>query len=140
VRHADERDCAELVALVKHLGYHAAEEQIRTRLGDVLAADGHHVLVAVKADEVVGFLHCFKRPAIEKGSELVVQAMVVSPDHRNRGVATMMLGAAQSLASASGCDALTLHSRHDREPAHRFYTGHGFTVVASSELFRKTLP
>ena len=105
----------------------------------MLSCDGHHVFVAVKSDQTIGFLHCFKRTAIEKGPELVIQAIAVTPRHRNKGAATMMLGAAESLASTLGCDAVALHARRDRDAAHRFYTGRGYTVAASSSLFRKSV-
>jgi len=66
----------------------------------------------------------------------IIEAVVVLPSHRRRGVARSMLKLALTDASDSGCDKVQLlsHKRHRDDGAHALYAGLGF--VAEAEGFR----
>lgn len=67
---------------------------------------------------------------------LFIEAVVVAPGHRRRGIASAMLRRVLDDARAAGCDKVQLlaHKRHAFDGAHRLYRGLGF--VAEAEGFR----
>jgi GNAT superfamily N-acetyltransferase len=131
--YADTRRTGELLA---QLGYELPSEELATRLAHVLAAsDHHHVAVAEVDEKVVGLLHVYERPALEKPCEAVVQAMVVDAPQRGRGVGTALMQHAEAWARQRGLGSVALATRH----AASFYAQLGYGKVASSDLMRKSL-
>jgi GNAT superfamily N-acetyltransferase len=65
-----------------------------------------------------------------------IEAVVVVPEARRRGVARSILDVALAQAHNAGCDKIQLlsHKRHTADGAHSLYTGLGF--VAEAEGFR----
>ena len=88
---------------------------------------------------MVGFLHIFGRPALEKPPEAVLQAMAVNSASRRSGIGQKLVAKAEAWAVVSGYSSIVLSSQIDRADAHAFYTGLGFERAATSHLFRKTL-
>ncbi|HEX8802759.1 MAG TPA: GNAT family N-acetyltransferase [Acidimicrobiales bacterium] len=68
-----------------------------------------------------------------------IEAVVVVPAHRRRGVATAVLRRALADAAEGGCDKVQLlsHKRHATDGAHALYTSLGFS--AEAEGFRRYL-
>lgn len=58
--------------------------------------------------------------------EAIVDAVVVAPEWRGRGIGAEMMHEAQRLAARAGCYKLALSSNSKREDAHRFYRRLGF--------------
>lgn len=84
---------------------------------------------AVRGDEVVGCLSMFVFPVLSHGlaHEAIVEAVVVRPGHRGRGLGRAMMQAAMAMAAEKGAYKLALSSNLRRLDAHRFYEGMGFT-------------
>ena len=87
VRDARPADVSAVHRLIGQLADPADEAAFRARFERVLATDDHRIIVAEVEAEVVGVLHMFERPALEKPCEAVVQALVVDSDARSSGVA-----------------------------------------------------
>jgi len=79
------------------------------------------------------------RPALDKPSEAVVQALVVDQTCRGEGVGRGMMAAAESWAMDRGYTSIALASEVGRFAAHAFYQHLGYQRVATSNLFRKNL-
>jgi hypothetical protein len=77
LRDAAEADFTAVRRLLGQLGYAPDEAEFRRRFDSVRATDGHRIIVAEDGGAVVGVLHVFERPALDKGCEAVVQALVV---------------------------------------------------------------
>jgi ribosomal protein S18 acetylase RimI-like enzyme len=77
----------------------------------------------------------FRRPALEKPCEAIVQALVTDAGVRGRGLGNALMRLAEEWASARGLESIALHTRK----AQAFYEGLGYNRVASSDLMRKTL-
>ena len=121
--------------LLKQLGYEIAIAALDGRIERVLAAADHHVAVAEEGGRVVGLLHVFERPALEKPCEAVVQALVVDAKVRGRGIGKALMESAEAWARARGLASVALSTRH----AKIFYTRLGYGKVATSDLMRKAL-
>jgi len=123
--------------LIGQLGYVLDESGFRTRLQRVLATPGHRVIVAEDGAAVVGALHVFERPALDKGCEAVVQALVVDERWRGHGVGEALMREAEVWAVRRGLDATSLYTRIDRERARAFYERIGYRLKATSHLMSR---
>ncbi len=121
--------------LLRQLGYEVAADELISRLARVRAAADHNVVVAEQGECVVGLLHVFERPALEKPCEAVVQALVVDAKLRGQGIGKALMDAAEAWARARGLGSIALHTRH----AQAFYGRLGYVNVSTSDLMRKTV-
>ena len=69
------------------------------------------MIVAEEGGAAVGVLHVFERPALDKGCEAVVQAMVVDDACRSHGVGVALIRAAEAWAVGRGLGATALYTR-----------------------------
>jgi hypothetical protein len=74
VRTIAESDIAAATVLIGQLGYEMPQHEFTRRLTAVLAQADHHVWVYEDGGRVVGLLHAFFRPALDKPPEVMVQA------------------------------------------------------------------
>jgi ribosomal protein S18 acetylase RimI-like enzyme len=98
----------------------------------VLATDDHRIIVAEVEGKVVGVLHMFERPALEKPCEAMVQALVVDSEARSSGVGEALMREAEAWAQSRKLPAVSLYSRVDRKRAHAFYERIGYRIKATS--------
>ena len=63
--------------LLAQLGYDLEEAEVRRRYEAVSKATDHALLVTDQDGAVIGLLHLYVRPALDKPPEVVVQALVV---------------------------------------------------------------
>jgi N-acetylglutamate synthase-like GNAT family acetyltransferase len=92
IRPLQRSDIAVAKDLLKQLGYDMPADELLLRLRCVLAANGHYAACAEHDGRVVGLVHVFERPALEKPSEAVVQALVVDNEARGKGVGRTLMG------------------------------------------------
>jgi len=78
--------------------------------------------------EPVGTFSLLVFPTLAHGGafEALVEAVVVAPEWRGRGIGGAMMAEAMRLAAEAGCYKLMLSSNLKREDAHRFYRSLGF--------------
>jgi GNAT superfamily N-acetyltransferase len=120
--------------LLGQLGYAPDEPEFRRRFDGVRATAGHRIIVAEENGAVVGVLHVFERPALDKGSEAVVQALVVDDTVRSRGVGEALMHEAETWAAGRGLPATSLYTSITRDRAHAFYERLGYRIKGTSHL------
>ena len=125
--------------LLAQLGYELAEAEVRRRYEMVVKAPGHTLLVAEQDGGVIGLLHLYVRPALDKPPEVIVQALVVDEAARGRGVGRMLMEVAERWAGQRGFMSVALTSHVARAEAHAFYERLGYRIEATSHLMRKKL-
>jgi len=86
IRDARPADLPVIRRLIGQLADVPDEAEFRTRFERVSAVPGHRIIVAEMDSEIVGVLHVFERPALEKPCEAIVQALVI--DGEGRGCST----------------------------------------------------
>ena len=98
------------------------------------ATTGLSVYVAEVEDAVVGTASAIVMPNLTYrcAPTLFVEAVVVRPSHRRRGIASAMLRRILSDARSAGCNKVQLlsHKRHASDGAHRLYSSVGFEPEA----------
>jgi GNAT superfamily N-acetyltransferase len=133
----DDSRCLNLLA---QLGYELECPETERRFLAVAAFPGHSLLVAESEKPIVGLLHVYARPALEKPPEAVVQAVVVDRSFRGSGSGKAFMAAAERWACDRGYRSVSLSSNVARGEAHAFYEAIGYRRFASSHFFRKELP
>ncbi|MCX4779595.1 GNAT family N-acetyltransferase [Streptomyces sp. NBC_01264] len=96
-----------------------------------LTNDPHqHVVVAVRADRVVGTLQLTIVPGLSrKGStRSIIEGVRVHADERGSGLGTQFIEWAIEQSRAENCQLVQLTSDVTRTDAHRFYERLGFTA------------
>ncbi len=134
VRDARPADVAAVHRLIGQLADAPDEAEFRVRYERVLAASDHRMIVAELGGEVVGVLHVFERPALEKPCEAVVQALVVDDDRRSAGIGEALMREAETWAATRKLGSTALYTRIDRDRARRFYERLGFRLKGTSHL------
>jgi ribosomal protein S18 acetylase RimI-like enzyme len=132
VRDARPADLSAVHRLIGQLADAPDEAAFRARFERVLVNDDHRVVVAEVEDKVVGVLHMFERPALEKPCEAVVQALVVDSEVRSSGVGEALMREAEAWAQIRKLPSVSLYSRVDRKRAHAFYERIGYRIKATS--------
>jgi GNAT superfamily N-acetyltransferase len=100
-------------------------------IGEVLTAWSQHaraeILVAEIGGELAGLAAVSAQPHLaHPGNSARLVGLVVAESHRRRGVATVLLDAAEQQARTWGCDRMELTSSLTRDAAHRFYPARGY--------------
>jgi ribosomal protein S18 acetylase RimI-like enzyme len=139
VRDARPADVSAVHRLIGQLADSADEAAFRARFERVLATDDHRIVVAEVEGKVVGVLHVFERPALEKPCEAIVQALVVDSEARSSGVGEVLMREAEAWASDRKLPSVSLYSRADRKRAHAFYERIGYRVKATSVRMDRSL-
>jgi GNAT superfamily N-acetyltransferase len=134
LRDAEQRDFAAVRRLLGQLGYAPDEAEFRRRFDSVMAAAGHRIIVAEEDGAVAGVLHVFERPALDKGCEAVIQALVVDDAMRGRGVGEALMRETETWASGRGLGAISLYTNVSRDRARAFYERIGYRLKATSHL------
>ena len=139
VRDLQPADLLAAAILLDQLGYALGGEEVRARFDRLLSAPGHRARVAELDGQVVGLLHVFERPALEKPCEAVVQSLVVDANCRGSGVGAALMADAEAWARARGLSSVALYTNIRRDPAHAFYKRIGYAQDSTSHFMRRDL-
>jgi GNAT superfamily N-acetyltransferase len=139
VRLATPDDVERIAQLCGHLGYPSTGAQIKRRLAQLLAEDGHAVSVAHQADaQLQGWVHVYRCYLLHADAEAQIGALVVDAAARRAGTGQRLLQAAEQWARERQCGVICLRSHVARHDAHQFYERMGY-ARATSSVFRKRL-
>ena len=98
------------------------------------------ILVARDGAQVVGMVNLlFTVSTAEGGRVMVLEDMIVRPDHRGQGVGLQLIEAAIARATATGCARITLLTDEDNNQAQWFYGRAGFRRSAMIPM-RRAIP
>jgi GNAT superfamily N-acetyltransferase len=127
-------DLPSVHGLIGQLGYPVDPREFQARFERVAATPDHRIIVAEEEGRVVGVLHAFIRPALEKSCEAVVQALVVEADRRSAGVGEALMREAEAWAVGRGLSSTALYTRIDRDRSRAFYERIGYRLKGTSHL------
>lgn len=134
VRDAGKDDLATVHRLIGQLGYPVDPLEFQARFERVAATPDHRIFVAEEDGSVVGVLHAFVRPALEKSCDVVVQALVVEAERRSAGVGEALMHAAEGWAASRNLTSTALYTRIDRDRSRAFYERLGYRLKGTSHL------
>jgi ribosomal protein S18 acetylase RimI-like enzyme len=128
-------DIPAVAGLLRQLGTEVAAAELDARIEHVLAQADHCIAVAEEEGELIGLLHVFERPALEKPCEAVVQALVVDGKARGRGIGRALMEFAEAWARTRSLGSVALSTQRAQD----FYLQLGYRKVATSDLMRKAM-
>lgn len=137
IRRAVPADAAALPELVAELGYPTGSQELQQRL-DSLTAAGDQVLVAVRQEQVVGFVLLHRTYFLHRPPDGRVVTLVVTAEYRSQGIGNQLLRAAEQALIQLGCGRIEISSGARREAAHRFYLREGY--IEQPKRFIKPVP
>ncbi|MCE9523533.1 MAG: GNAT family N-acetyltransferase [Alphaproteobacteria bacterium] len=105
------------------------------RLAKLAGNADHRIWVFEERGTVVGVVHAFVRPALEKPCELVVQSLAVDSTRRSQGIGRALMAEAEQWALSRGLPSVALHTRN----AAPFYRKLGYGESAALARMRKIL-
>ncbi|MFI5695356.1 GNAT family N-acetyltransferase [Kribbella sp. NPDC051586] len=143
IRTADRADAPAVNELLSQLGYPQDDQAATADRIQRWADDPSIAAYVAEADNaVLGVIAVHVGPFFQRdGSWARIVALVVADRARRRGVASRLMDAAESFATAHGCVRIDLNSADHRSDAHAFYENRGYTNQAgSSSRFLRTLP
>jgi ribosomal protein S18 acetylase RimI-like enzyme len=129
IREARLEDAGYVAELLTELGYPTDERRARTRLERLRAEPATSVLVAETgpAHELVGLSAVRAETLLEHDRPSArLLALVVAERHRRRGVARVLVEAAEAAAIQLGCFRIVLASADERNDAREFYLAAGY--------------
>jgi ribosomal protein S18 acetylase RimI-like enzyme len=85
----------------------------------------HHLVVAIDAGQVVGFVSAVHYVHPDKGAELFLNEVSVAPTHQSRGVGRQMLQSMLDLGRELGCRCAWVLTDRANAPAMRLYAAAG---------------
>jgi GNAT superfamily N-acetyltransferase len=139
IRDMARRDLPQIQRLLTQLGYQLEPAEVQRRFEAVIRAPAHAVLVAEQDARIIGLLHLYARPALEKVPAVIVQAIVVEEGTRRAGLGRSLMNAAEEWTKERGFATVALTSHIARSNAHAFYERLGYRIEATSYLMRKAL-
>jgi ribosomal protein S18 acetylase RimI-like enzyme len=99
---------------------------VRQATKDFLADDRHHIVVAIDADVVVGFVTAVHYLHPDKSRpELWINEVGVAPSHHRRGVGKSMMKAVLQLGAEIGCSVAWVMTERDNVAAMELYRSAG---------------
>lgn len=96
--------------LLNQLGYTLEPVEVERRFRAVVEAPAHGLFVAEQDGQMIGFIHLYARPALDKPPEAIVQALVVHEAARGNGLGRKLMEAAEQWAEARQSASVALSS------------------------------
>ena len=138
VRTATAADAEELAALSGELGYPSTDSQVHGRLS--LLDDPERTLLVVEAEgRLAGFIDVHVQRVVEADPYAEVGGLVVSAEHRGRGLGAGLLAAAAAWARERGLAVMWIRANLAREGVHEFYPAAGCRRVKDQRVYEYPL-
>jgi GNAT superfamily N-acetyltransferase len=98
------------------------------------------ILVARAGDQIAGMVNLLFTVSTAEGARvMLLEDMIVRPDHRGQGVGLLLIEAAIARAAREGCPRITLLTDEDNNQAQWFYGRAGFRRSAMIPMRRSVV-
>jgi len=113
---------------MRELGYQTTSNEMRTRLRSILSDVRCGTFVAKIDDELCAMIGTLTHVTHEHNDPSgKIIALVVSKEQRRSGIGRALIAAAEKDFARRNVTRVTLTTRFEREDAHRFYEGLGYS-------------
>lgn len=100
---------------------------VKNNYEELIGQPGYKVLVAEENNEIMGYVYGFSyQTPVEKAPIVILDALYVREQFRNRGCATALIREFQKFAVSEGAAAIELKVFSQNDPALRVYSEIGF--------------
>lgn len=127
IRSAMEQDTQGIFRLNQAFGFEYPLEATTKKLRAAIADPGQCVLVAEEENGVLsGYIHLQNYDTLYFPHMKNILGLIVLPEYRKRGIASMLLAEAETWAKDTGAAGIRLDSGAERTPAHACYRKAGY--------------
>ena len=130
-------DAPSIASLSGSLGYPSDVAVVAERMEPLLKSTGDLALVAEEGGIIVGWIHVETVRRLEADPFAEIGGLVVSENHRRRGIGRALVRAAEAWIADRGLAKTRVHSRAERSEAHDFYRSLGYRVTKTQLVFGK---
>jgi GNAT superfamily N-acetyltransferase len=140
-RPADGADAAALSRLSGELGDPVEPAVLAARLAAVAGGPAEAVFVAERSADVrvVGWIHVCAVRSLETEPFAEIRGLIVDRECRRAGIGAALVAAAAAWARGRGLRALRVRTNVVREDARKFYSGAGFKLVKTQDVYALAL-
>jgi aminoglycoside 6'-N-acetyltransferase I len=132
IRAATGADAAGLAALLEEAGRRVDPHRLAERI-DALRQEGGGALIAVAWGPPSGLVAFHRYRTLDADLPLArIDALLVGPEERRRGIGRLLVKAASQAARVAGCGALQIDVGLNRADLRAFCEATGFTPAASA--------
>lgn len=132
-------DAEAIATLSSEFGYPVTISEMNQRLTHFSSGLTDIVFVA-ELDFVVGWIHISQIQSLQSKPFTEIRGIVVSEAHRNTGIGTRLICAAENWAKDQGHDKIRVRTNIVRKQTLKFYQKQGYKSIKTQEVFDKPLP
>jgi GNAT superfamily N-acetyltransferase len=136
IRKAKESDYQDICGLVIELYdtldvKDGMEEHLdQEKFEDILDDPKISVLVAELKNSIVGYLTInFNKSLLDIGSTAIIDELMVTKEHRGKGVGTLLVNYAIEISQHMGCSEIGVGTEYTNSQAREFYKRQGFKEI-----------
>jgi len=132
-------DIPELIRLTNQLGYHIEKDQLIKNLNIILTNNENIVFVAVKSDQLVGWIHAQSRYLIESPPYIEISGLIVDIEYRGLSIGKTLIHYCEKWSSEKEFHEIRVRTNSVRTDAIKFYSRIGFINTKTQHVFKKEL-
>jgi GNAT superfamily N-acetyltransferase len=118
----------EYFSLLQELAEHFTTiDQLKLSIPKLIKDEAKFVGVKENGTKI-GFCLFYYSTKISNYKVCVIETLIVSKNHRSKGIGSKVMDLVEEQAIKDGCDAIELTSATFREDAHKFYFKNGFSI------------
>ena len=134
IREAKEDDLQELLKLLMHLHGNPFPEintHIKNIWQEIITDANHHVLLGFVGEALVTSCIIVVIKNLTRGQRpyALIENVITHPDHRKRGYASIVLGAAKDIAVNADCYKIMLMTSSKKDSTQGFYRRAGYNSI-----------
>ena len=135
IRAIKKEDCNAIVSLSDELGYKVTPEIVDFLITSILDDDKQWAFVAIKNNNIVGFVHAFYALRLTTPPFIEIAGLVVSAKERSQGIGQQLVKYVEQ--KLAGDMKVRIRCNSERKDAHRFYFNLGYTKQKEQLVFVK---
>ncbi|WP_088043186.1 GNAT family N-acetyltransferase [Bacillus sp. EAC] len=132
-------DIPELIRLTNQLGYHIEKDQLIKNLHIILTNNENVVFVAVKSDQLVGWIHAQSRYLIESPPYIEISGLIVDIEYRGLSIGKTLIQYCEKWSSEKDFHEIRVRTNSVRTDAIKFYSRIGFINTKTQHVFKKEI-
>ena len=137
IRRAGANDIPLLTSLSEELGYPTSEADIKKRLSE-LSSDPKNGIFVAEYEFIVGWIHISITQSLQSKSFAEIRGLVVSESHRNVGIGTQLVLAAENWAKDQNHNKIRVRTNVVRKQTITFYKKLGYKTSKTQKVFDKS--
>ena len=135
IREINIQDSAVIAGLTGQLGYKTTVAETTSLITEIKNRNEDLALVAVKDNNIVGWIHAFRAVRLQSGHFVEIGGLVIDEQHRGQGIGNLLIERVKEWSRRQHIATIKVRCSTKRLASHRFYLAQGFTEVKEQKIF-----